>query len=80
MATKYLNVEFIVTIPVKIEVDDDIGHNALKLIARQAALREIERIEHETDGLINWITFSGTIEPMEDDDIELFDNYEERSL
>ena len=66
--TMYLNVEFIATIPVKIEVEDDLSPYHLERIATKQAWDEIYSIDSR-DGLSNWLIPSGTIDPMTETDI-----------
>ena len=70
MATKYLNVEFIATIPVKVDVDETATNTEMTRIAISQAWDEIHTIEGR-DGLSNWIIASGTVEPISEDEINI---------
>lgn len=70
MTTRYLNVEFIASIPVKVDVDESATNPEMTRIAISRAWDEIHTIESR-DGLSNWIVPSGTVEPISEDEINI---------
>ena len=70
MTTRYLNVEFIASIPVKVDVDESATNHEMTRIAISRAWDEIHTIESR-DGLSNWIVPSGTVEPISEDEINI---------
>ena len=70
MTTKYYNVEFMTTIPVRVDVPDDISSHDLASVVTKAAWEKVYEIEG-ADGMGNWIIPSGTFEPMLPDEVSL---------